>query len=442
MKYISSLLMFVIATWAMWMMTPGWAQAGSGFYVSGEVGANFATGLDTTGTSNDRPSVCDEYINPLYDEVENSDAKDSNGKLYSEYNCTGSDRGAGGRWKNEFEGATGILAGAAAGYSFAGQNPNSPLGGLRVELEYFYRQSNYDQTADIPFGVGTQGDKLRDEIVQATDRIGSITSHNLFGNLFYDFANTSRFTPYIGVGGGVGFTDMEYGSVWVRNEDSKKADDSYRITTGEGLPNYDEIRRELAKTVSVGPSYAQRRALWGSRSCSGWITRLRRPRRWGSKGRWVRFGSFSDDFIWNPLRTHEPNLRTRRKRTGIGQVQDQRHRVFRRQREPEVPFLDHSDFPCLGMKIANVSPNLLFICHSCPFPSVIPAVCKRESSLGFWGVDRVQGKGQRLWILDLDPRLQMSGTSVEDDREWSETSPFHLLICRRQVRVRDSPLHS
>ena len=66
-----------------------------------------------------------------------------------------------------------------------------------MELEYFYRQSNYDQTADISFGVGPQGDKLRDEIVRATDRIGSITSHNLFGNLFYDFINTSRFTPYI-----------------------------------------------------------------------------------------------------------------------------------------------------------------------------------------------------------------------------------------------------
>ena len=41
---------------------------------------------------------------------------------------------------------------------------NGPLGGLRVELEYFFRQSNYDQTADISFGVGPQGDKLRDEI--------------------------------------------------------------------------------------------------------------------------------------------------------------------------------------------------------------------------------------------------------------------------------------
>ena len=250
-------------------------------------------GLDTTGTSNDRASVCDEYINPRYREMER---------------CTGPDRSVGGRWENEFDGATGILAGAAVGYSFAGQNRNSPLGGLRVELEYFYRQSNYDQTADIPLGVGTQGQKLRDEIVQATDRIGSITSHNLFGNLFYDFVNTSRFTPYIGVGGGVGFTDMEYGSVWARNEDSMKADGSYKISTGEDLPNYDEIRRNLAKTVSVGQATLSD-VLLGFQVLFGVDYALTEAMSLGLKGRWVRFGSFSDDFIWDPLRSHEPNLR-------------------------------------------------------------------------------------------------------------------------------------
>ena len=287
MRYPSPLLVFVIATWATWLIAPGWAQAGSGFYVSGEIGANFASGLDTTGTSNDRASVCDEYINPRYREMER---------------CTGPDRSVGGRWENKFDRATGILAGAAAGYSFAGQTRNSPLGGLRVELEYFYRQSNYDQTADIPLGVGTQGQKLRDEIVQATDRIGSITSHNLFGNLFYDFVNTSRFTPYIGVGGGVGFTDMEYGSVWARN------DDPANISTGVGLPNEDEVRRNLAKTVSVGQATLSD-VLLGFQVLFGVDYAITEAMSLGLKGRWVRFGSFSDDFIWDPLRSHEPNLR-------------------------------------------------------------------------------------------------------------------------------------
>ena len=292
MKYTSPFLVFVIASLAAWVVVPGWAQAGSGFYVSGEVGANFAMGLDTTGTSNDRASVCDEYINPRYLEVEGITGRD----------CTGPDRSVGGRWKNKFDRATGILAGAAAGYSFAGQNQNSPLGGLRVELEYFYRQSNYDQTADIPLGVGTQGQKLRDEIVQATDRIGSITSHNLFGNLFYDFVNTSRFTPYIGIGGGVGFTDMEYGSVWARN------DDPANISTGVGLPNEDEIRRNLAKTVSVEQATLSD-VLLGFQVLFGVDYTITEAVSLGLKGRWVRFSSFSDDFIWDPLRSHEPNLR-------------------------------------------------------------------------------------------------------------------------------------
>ena len=293
MKYTSLLLVFVIAAWATWVVAPGWAQASEGFYVSGDLGINIASGLDTTGTSNDRASWCDEYINPRYNEYER---------------CTGPDRSVGGRWENEFDGATGILAGAAAGYSFAGQNPNSLLGGLRVELEYFYRQSNYDQTADIPLGVGTQGQKLRDEIVQAIDRIGSITSHNLFGNLFYDFVNTSRFTPYVGVGGGVGFTDMEYGSVWARNEDAMNDDGSYKISTGADLPNYDEIRRNLAKTVSVGQATLSD-VLLGFQVLFGVDYAITESTSLGLKGRWVKFGSFSDDFIWDPLRSHPPNLR-------------------------------------------------------------------------------------------------------------------------------------
>ena len=48
-------------------------------------------------------------------------------------------------WWTDFDGGQGILAGAAVGYSFANQNPNSPLAGFRVEMEYFYRESKHDQ---------------------------------------------------------------------------------------------------------------------------------------------------------------------------------------------------------------------------------------------------------------------------------------------------------
>ena len=300
MKYILPILAYGIVTW---VVAPGWAQAGSGFYVSGEVGANFAMGLNTASNSNDRASVCDEYINPLYREVESSDGADSGGKPYSTYNCTGPNRGSGSGWKNEFDGATGILAGAAAGYSFTGQSENSPWGGFRVEVEYFFRQSNYDQTSDIRTESGESRDKLRDEIVRTTDRLGSLTSHNLFGNLYYDFRNTSRLTPYIGIGGGVGFADIEYGGLWTRNSDPD------RIQAGVGLPNADEIRRNLAGTVSVAQTTLSD-TLFGLQVLFGVDYAITEATSLGLKGRWVKFGSFRDDRVdWERLRSHPLNLR-------------------------------------------------------------------------------------------------------------------------------------
>ena len=47
--------------------------------------------------------------------------------------------------------------------------------------------------------------------------------------MYFDFQTSSRFTPYVGFGVGVGFTDMDYGGVWARNPDPTA------IATGAGL---------------------------------------------------------------------------------------------------------------------------------------------------------------------------------------------------------------
>lgn len=284
MKTISFLFVFVMVAW---VVAPNRAQAASGFYVSGDLGVNIASGIDTTGFSNDRASACDEFINPNYATVPN---------------CTDPNRGGGAGWDNTFNGATGILAGGAIGYSFSGSSRTGWLSGFRVEAEYFYRQSNYDETSDVPAAFGATGDKLAGEIVRAIDRIGSVTSHNLFGNLLYDFRSTSRFTPYIGVGGGLGLTDMEYGSVWARNPDPAN------IATGEGLPNQDDVRRNLAGTVSVAQKTLSD-TLYGLQLLFGVDYALTEATSLGLKGRWVKFNSFSDRFVWDPLRSHEPNVR-------------------------------------------------------------------------------------------------------------------------------------
>ena len=66
MRRIFSLLVLLIVAYA---IVPGFVLAGAGFYVSSEIGVNVASGLDTTGFSNDRATVCDEFINPDFRKV-------------------------------------------------------------------------------------------------------------------------------------------------------------------------------------------------------------------------------------------------------------------------------------------------------------------------------------------------------------------------------------
>ena len=311
-NYTSPLSMLVLAVF---VLAPSLAQAGSGFYVSSDIGLNVASGIDITGRSNDRASVCDEYINPMFNTVNDTPGYEAlNDDGTENYNCTGPNRGANGDWYNNFDSATGILAGAAVGYSFAAQNPNGPLNGLRLELEYFYRQSNNDETSPIPSASGESGDKLEQELVRTYDRIGSMDSHNIFANLYYDFTNTSRFTPYIGIGGGVGVTNMEYGSLWQRNSDASA------ITTGGdpdgpgpgmALPNAQEIQRNLASTGSVEDTILSD-TLWGLQFLFGVDYAMTEAMSLGLKGRYVMFDSFDSgdgSLVWNPLRGHAPNLR-------------------------------------------------------------------------------------------------------------------------------------
>ena len=260
-------------------------------YVSGELGRSFGEPLDMRGSSTDRASVCDEYINPDFRNVHlNPDYKDTN--------CVGPNRGSGSGWKNRFGSAEGLLLGAALGYRI-------PDSRFRVELEYFHYDTDYDETSDVPRpgAVGVQEGKLAQEIVLAIDRIGDITAHNLFANLYLDFETGSRFTPYVGAGVGAGFVDLGYYSEWRRNEDASA------IKTGAGLNNAAQIQKNLADTRSVADVELDD-TLFGYQILLGMDYALTETLSVGVKGRWVSFGSFrDDDYAWNPLRSHPPYLR-------------------------------------------------------------------------------------------------------------------------------------
>ncbi len=263
------------------------AAAKSGLYVGSGLGLTFSSSIDMTGFSNDRASVCDEYINTEYA----SDPK-----------CTVSNRGEGDDWTNSFGADDGVLFGTTVGYRM----PDLFFGtgfGFRGELEYFYSDFGYEETSEVDGAGGASGDKLVQELGVATDRVSDYTSHNLFANLFLDFTNDSRFTPYIGVGLGVGIADLEYGSVWARNPDK------LYISTGRDLSNVDEIRSNLAGSTSVEHTRLED-ALFGYQVLFGVDYAITETLALGLKGRWAAFESFRDDgIVWDPLRSHAPNLR-------------------------------------------------------------------------------------------------------------------------------------
>ena len=205
---------------------------GQGWYLGSELGAHVVPALGITGLSNDRASVCDEFINPQYATVTQT-------VEYEAYTCTGPDRRD--DWVNQFARATGLQTSWVLGYRFGADASGPRWHHMRTEVEYFYRTTAYDQTVAVPglsAGSGTvTADKLNQELQTATDYVGSVTAHTLFANLHWDIRTRSRLTPYVGAGVGIGSTAVAYGSLWSRNANPTA------ITTGEDCPTWTTFAR-------------------------------------------------------------------------------------------------------------------------------------------------------------------------------------------------------
>ncbi|MDE0249390.1 MAG: hypothetical protein OXK72_00065 [Gammaproteobacteria bacterium] len=274
---------------AVWIVCP--VHAG-GLYVSADLGRNFGESLDINGRDNDRPSVCDEYINPDYALLTGTDG---------EPDCTGPRTGD--AIQGDFSAAEGVLLGIALGQRLRASR-------FRVELEYFYRDTGHDDTYHTPIGASGTYDKSRNELQTAMQRIDSLTSHNLFANLYLDFAQDSRLVPYIGLGIGFGFTDLKYSALWARNTDPcairTGSDPASCPAVPGGAPT--AIQRNLAGTTTTEDEELED-TLFGYQVLAGVDYVLTESLMLGLKGRWVRYDSFRDHDTWDQLRSHASNLR-------------------------------------------------------------------------------------------------------------------------------------
>ena len=256
-------------------------EARAQYYISTDIGGHFAPAVTFDNNSNDRSSVCDEYINPLFASVPG---------------CTDPARGTGDGYKADFEQASGMTATIALGRQLRGR--------FIGELEYVYHHSGYNQVADIGAGIGVHQDKLTQEIFVAREVLGDVTAHNLMLNVYATFSrSTSDWVPYLGAGVGGSRVSTYYASTWYRNPNVDA------IRTGEGLPNAEEVRTNLAGTMSNGNSDLTDNVLaW--QAFAGLDFMVSDEITLGVRIRRMDFGELrSDDLVWDPLRSHVPNVR-------------------------------------------------------------------------------------------------------------------------------------
>ena len=289
-KYLS---LFLILALVAFVMAPGWAQADSGFYVSGDLGANFSKSVGFTGDSNDVASHCDALTNPGLMGCNADDFRYTNTFIPD--------------WAVDFDGGQGILLGTAIGYSIGDNHPQHIFSGVRMEMEYFYRQSRHNQSSQVRGLSGATQQKIdRGEFASGPyETLGSVISHNLFANVYYDFDNDTRFTPYLGVGGGVGITTADWSSNWTRTL-NKDAIRQGLIDDGRQDLANNEVYVDRLTGSSSSTHTPLEDVLWGFQILFGVDYTLSERTSLGLKGRWVKFADFSDGLVWDPLRSHAP----------------------------------------------------------------------------------------------------------------------------------------
>ena len=256
------------------------AAAQTGPYIQMDLGAALAPPLTAHGSDNDWGTKCDLIINPLGIEVGNE--CDAAPPLSS--------------WTNEFDGAGGVRAGIALGYDW---------GRVRLEGEYFHRVTAYDDRSSLNIFDDVTQDKQDQEIELADGIVDDIRSHDVFANVYYDFApGSSSWIPYVGAGVGVERTSLDYATVWKRNDDPE------RITTFVDGP----LRAKLAGSTTIGDARLTD-VVVGYQVLAGVDYRLSDPVMLGVKFRWADFGEFVSGLTpWDQLRSHGIGCRPRRNR--------------------------------------------------------------------------------------------------------------------------------
>lgn len=118
------------------------------------------------------------------------------------------------------ESEEGLGLGVAAGYAF---------GNVRFEGEYAYQQNDLETLEVSAFGFSVSGSIG-----------GETSSHSFLFNTYYDFKNTSPFTPFLSAGIGVSNVEFE-----IENESDDDTVFAYQLGVGLGYAVTDKVSLDV-----------------------------------------------------------------------------------------------------------------------------------------------------------------------------------------------------
>ena len=256
-------------------------ERSNGIYVGGEFGFVSAEGLSSDLLGINHPTQCDQLLrddNPATDDrvVDLSNPACNVGDMPQTLSA------------NTFDLGNELLGGISVGYV---------LDRVRIELEYSHRV--YDGSDSSPWRIPGSNASLASknnevsELDPPSERISNFDAHQLFVNAYYDFLNSSRWTPYLGAGFGWARTRFDYIARFLRK------------TLAQGYPP--DKPPAAAGTLGYWDTRVSE-TLFGFQLMGGLDYALSENLSMGIKARWAEFEDFSHSGIWDLIRSHEPVL--------------------------------------------------------------------------------------------------------------------------------------
>ena len=194
---------------------------------------------------------------------------------------------------NGFSPGLGFTGGLSAGYAF---------GRPRIEFEYRARTQGGDVSPLIESATNQAVVSKALEwspVSPPTESISNYRVHQIFANLYLDFPNESRWTPFLGAGAGMARTGLLYTRRLVR----KTLDQGYQDV--EPPLTLADRPATAAGTVSLlQPDLSG--TLPGIQILGGVDYAVGERTSIGLNAHWARFGELSQNVTWSIIRSHAP----------------------------------------------------------------------------------------------------------------------------------------